>query len=112
VTADALWSQSLSNTGATIFLVSNHDAVSDAADQDILDRLAYGGGALLLGESSPAPLPPVGQSIERRAVASDVCAVAASAESNGNGCDTDSNAGDFDVRVAPGPQNTASNQEF
>ncbi len=54
-TADMLWSQSLGNTGATVLLVSNQAAAAGFDDQDIIDRLAYGGDV---------PLPPAGSSLE------------------------------------------------
>lgn len=65
-TADMIWSQSLSNTGATLLLVANQEVISGADDLDILDRIAYGSGTLLLAAGdSPVSLPPVGQSLER-----------------------------------------------
>lgn len=63
--ADMTWSQSLSNTGATVLLVRNKTAVTGATDEDIADRIAYGSGTFLLDGGLPAPLPPVEQSIGR-----------------------------------------------
>lgn len=65
VTADMLWSQSLGNEGGSVLLVANHDSIIGSDDQDITDRVAYGSGAFLLGEGSPASLPPAGSSLIR-----------------------------------------------
>lgn len=64
-TADMLWSQSLNNAGATLLFVGNFEVASSTTDQDIIDRLAYGSGAFLPAENLPAPLPPIGSSLER-----------------------------------------------
>lgn len=63
--SDMTWSQSLNNTGASVILVSNQELILDAGDSDIIDRVAYGSGSLLLAETSPAELPPVGSVIAR-----------------------------------------------
>lgn len=95
--------------GATIFLVKNQETVSGADDPDIVDRLAYGSGAGLVAETSPAPVPQAGQSLERKAWISDACASATgNNEFSGNGCDTGNNSSDFGTRSAPNPQNLAN----
>jgi hypothetical protein len=62
-TPDMTWSQSLSNTGATVLLVRDQQAVSGSSDPDIIDRVAYGSGTLFLSEHPAAGLPPPGQSL-------------------------------------------------
>ena len=59
---DMLWSQSLSNTGASILLVGNTDLITGIDDSDILDRVAYGTGTLMLADL-PMILPPPGQTL-------------------------------------------------
>ncbi|MDZ7345077.1 MAG: lamin tail domain-containing protein, partial [candidate division KSB1 bacterium] len=95
--------------GATIFLARNQEIISGADDPDIVDRLAYGSGDGLVAESAAAPLPAAGQSLERKAWISGAC-VSASGENefSGNGCDTDNNANDFEIRSTPYPQNLAN----
>jgi len=108
-----LWQRTLllsgSATGTTIFLMNDQEAINGADDPNIVDRLAYGFGSGLLAESAPAPIPLVGQSIERKAPQDSSCV---SAQGNneflGNGCDTDSNAADFEIRTVPVPQNSES----
>jgi hypothetical protein len=93
--------------GATIFLVRNQQIISGGDDPDIVDRLAYGSGAGLVAETSPAPVPPAGQSLERKAWVAGACTSAAgSNEFSGNGCDTGDNSSDFEIRSAPNPQNS------
>lgn len=95
--------------GATIFLVSNQEKITDGSDADIVDRLAYGSGIGLIAETSPAPLPSANQSLERKAWLSGACSSASGAnEYSGNGCDTGNNSLDFEVRSAPNPQNLAN----
>ncbi len=97
--ADMTWSQSLNNTGATVFLVSSTSPIAVLDDSGIIDSIAYG---------SMVSLPPVGQSLERKAWQSGECLSAKdSGEFLGNGCDTDS-AGDFEIRVVAKPQNSQS----
>lgn len=103
------FSLSGASKGATIFLVKNQEIISDDSDVDIVDRLAYGSGTGLVAETSPAPLPPAGQSLERKAWASGACASATGAnEYSGNGCDTGNNSSDFEIRSVPNPQNLAN----
>jgi len=106
--ADMNWlSGSLNSTsGATIFLVSGTTTISDFEDARIVDQIAYDTGAgLLAPETQAAPLPVVGQSLERKAFQNSNCV---SAQNNGeflgNGCDTDNNESDFEVRQSPKPQ--------
>lgn len=95
-----------STNGATIFLVSGTTTISDFEDPRIVDQIAYGAGSgLIAPETQATPLPAVGQSLERKALQSGNCVSAQGAgEFLGNGCDTDNNASDFEVRPAPKPQ--------
>lgn len=108
--ADMTWSQSLNNTAATVFLVASTSLIASADDASIIDRIAYGEGeGILLSEGSPAALPEAGQSLERKAFSGDSCVSSrGDGEFLGNSCDTDDNAADFEVRVAPNPQNSQS----
>jgi len=38
---DMLWSQALSNSGASVFLVANAEFISSLDDPDIVDRVVY-----------------------------------------------------------------------
>jgi hypothetical protein len=60
-TADMTWSQALSNTGAAVFLVRNATLISGIDDPDIIDRVAYGTGTMLMAIGAPALLPPAGE---------------------------------------------------
>ena len=112
VNANLNWSQALNNTGATIFLVNNQELIIDENDSNIVDRLAYGtGSGILTPEGTVSQLPPIGQSLERKAW-QNACVLAKGAgEQLGNGCDTDNNASDFEVRSTPNPQNAQSPTE-
>lgn len=112
VSADMSWGQALNNTGATIFLVNDQELIIGADDQNIVDRLAYGSGSgILLPEGSIATLPPAGQSFERKAWQNSCISAQGSGESLGNGCDTDNNSSDFEIRTAPNPQSSQSQTE-
>ncbi len=110
VTPNMTWSQSLNNSGATVFLVRNQEKILSEVDPDLVDKLGYGSGSSLYPESAPAPLPPTGQSLERKAMG---CASPqGSGENQGNSCDTQNNATDFEIRPNPTPQNTTSPPEL
>lgn len=113
VPADMTWSQALNNTGATIFLVNDQTFITGADDPNIVDRLAYGtGSGLMLPEGGAAPLPPVDQSLERKAWKESGCLSAQGAgEFSGNGCDTDNNSQDFEINLKPTAQNTQNQPE-
>ncbi len=85
--------------GGKIFLVGNQELIESGADADIVDALDYALAA-----------PADGQSLERRARRDGACVSAlpgAAGEFLGNGCDTD-DAGDFEIRSGPMPQNSLS----
>lgn len=108
-----LWQRTLllsgSATGTTIFLVNNQEAISGADDPNIVDRLAYGSGTGLLPETASASLPTAGQSMERKAFRGGMCVSSqGNGEFLGNGCDTDSNISDFEIRALSNPQNSQS----
>ncbi|GEM_PF-1583269 len=109
VPADMKWSQGLNNKGGTIFLVRSREKIVNGDDPNVVDHVGYGAGTLLLSEGVAAPLPPVGWSIERRAWQSGFCVSAlGSGELLGNSCDTNNNAGDFEIRAVSNPQNSQS----
>ncbi len=105
---DMNWaSGSLNSTdGATIFLVNGTTTISDFEDPNIIDRIAYGtGSGLMSPENSAGPMPDSGKSLERKSLQSNLCVSASgSGEYLGNGCDTDDNSSDFQVRDIPKPQ--------
>ena len=110
VALNMTWSQSLNNSGATVFLVRNQEKIISEVDPDLADTIAYGTGSSLYPESAPAPLPPTGQSLERKAAG---CASPQNAgENQGNACDTQNNATDFEIRPTPLPQNTQTPPEL
>ncbi|HLD70780.1 MAG TPA: lamin tail domain-containing protein [Negativicutes bacterium] len=74
---------------ATVFLVSNHDAVESGDDADIVDKVGFGETAFS-PETAPAPSPPEGKSIERKKL----------------GQDTDNNATDFKISDEATPKGT------
>ncbi len=88
--ADMTWSQALGNAGATVFLVGNTEPITGAGDSDIIDRIAYGTGALLLGEGTSVTLPQAGQSLGRKNMS----------------VDTDNNSVDFAPCASPTPRAT------
>ncbi|MBI2591649.1 MAG: lamin tail domain-containing protein [Candidatus Brennerbacteria bacterium] len=113
VRADLQWqSGSLNNTGATIFLVSETLPVNSTSSNSaaVIDRLAYGTGEQLQPEMVAMSLTGFipGQSLERKAWQNNNCV---SAQNNneflGNGCDTNNNSADFEIRPIPNPQNSA-----
>ncbi|MDO8601933.1 MAG: lamin tail domain-containing protein, partial [bacterium] len=108
--ADMVWSESLHNTGATVFLVNDQLAIVDEADVNIVDRVAYGTGTgLLKPEGTITSLPGEGKSIERKALIDGMCQSAAGEEEfSGNGCDTGDNANDFEIRTSPKAQRTTN----
>ncbi len=110
VVADMTWSQALNNDGATVFLVSDQTPLADAASGAIIDRVAYGSGeGMLAPEGAAAALPAVGSSLERRRVNAGACSTAQGAgEFQGNGCDTEQNGNDFEMRSVPKAQRSTS----
>ncbi len=113
VTADlAHRTFAFSGGGGTVFLVADQEEITGADDEDIIDRVAYGTGTILLGEGSAAPAPASGESIERQALASGNCRVAEDTdEFSGNGCDTGRNADDFALRSVAKGQGRANMPE-
>ncbi len=101
---DMTWaSGSLNSTiGATVFLVNGTTTISDIADSRIIDRVSYGNGSAAdFAEAVPAPMPESGRSLERKAFQNDFCVSASGAgEYLGNGCDTDDNSADFEIRAS------------
>jgi len=103
----------LSGEGGTIFLVSNQIVLTSTttAGSTVVDRLAYGNGANLSPENSPAPAPVSGQSLERKAFATSTAETMAQNGGHyysGNGYDSDNNSADFVLRATPEPQNSSS----
>ncbi|NTU66828.1 MAG: PKD domain-containing protein [Candidatus Moranbacteria bacterium] len=96
VPLDMSWSQSLSSTGGTVFLVNNQSYLSDdsVSGTSIVDRVAYGAGIYLFAEEFPAPKPSAEQSIERIDFE-----------------DSDDNSADFLLNDSPLPRNTSSVKE-
>lgn len=91
--ADVDWSATLASAG--------HVRLRDAAGV-VVDKLGYGATANA-AETAPAAAPVAGQSLERLP--------GRLLEGGGNGQDTDNNALDFMIRLAPQPQSTQSNLE-
>ncbi len=98
--ADMTWSNSLSNTSATIYLVDNTTFVSTTSLPVSVDTVSYN----VAGLSGFL----AGQSLERKALSGGACI---SAQNNGeflgNGCDS-GNIGDWELRATPNPQNTGN----
>lgn len=112
VSADMTWSQSLNNTGATVFLVNDTQVIGDQNDSNIIDRVGYGAGSgMFVPDGSPAPLPPEDQALERKAFQGGCVSASGNGEIFGNGCDTSDNSQDFEIRATPNPQNTGSSPE-
>lgn len=92
------FSLSGSAPGAKIFLVNNQEKISGFDDPNIIDKVNYGN-----------LIPPSGQSLERKSKLAELCASAQDGnEFKGNGCDTDNEQNDFEIRSQPNPQNTQS----
>ena len=99
------FSLSGSATGGIVVLTRATGTIDGLGDSAIVDMLAYGAPALAIDDA--APLPPAGQSIERKSLESGTCHEAKNAsEFSGNGCNTDNAVLDFDVRQTPKPQST------
>jgi len=113
-TYDMSWSQSLSATGGTVFLVNNQTELTEGTDggSTVVDKVAYGAGGYLRPEGTAfTPAPAANQSIERKAQASstpDTMKVGGLDEFKGNGYDTNNNSNDFILRDTPEPQNSSS----
>ncbi|MFA5926131.1 MAG: lamin tail domain-containing protein [Parcubacteria group bacterium] len=88
---DMSWSQSFSESGGTVFLVSNQTMFTNEnlTDSVMVDRVAYGTGNSLVPETTSAPAPESGKSIERT-----------------DFIDTEDNAADFSINISPSPQNS------
>lgn len=94
--SDMRWTQSLNNTGATIFLVHGQTMIGGVSDVRIVDRVAYGTGVGLHSENQPAVLPSVDQTITRKSLVGGVCVEPENPPGDvGNGCDTNNNFADF-----------------
>ena len=84
---DMSWSQSLSSTGGTIFLVNNQNSLVSGADASIVDKVGYGASSDY--EKASAKNPNNVQSIGRL-----------------DGKDTDDNSQDFTIQdPSPGKEN-------
>jgi hypothetical protein len=84
--------------GAKIFLVSNQEEVESANDPDIVDMIDYS-----------FSVPGGGESLERKAFEDNICFSAqGNGEFSGNGCDTDDEMSDFEIRSVSKPQNSGS----
>ena len=88
-TADMSYSLfALSGAGGSIFLVSNTATLTNGDEESIIDKVAYGSGNYLFPEGSAfTPVPPAGQSIQRK-----------NFQDNGN------NASDFEIQTCPSPK--------
>jgi hypothetical protein len=105
--SDMSWSDQLNNSGGSVFLVNDQLAIIDGSDSNIVDKVAYGVG--VQAEGVGALLPGEGKSIERKAFMDGVCTSStAGGEFKGNGCDTNDNGSDFEVRLAPKGQRTGN----
>lgn len=103
--ADEHWRESLSASGGTVFLVNSQANISNPTDSLIIDKVAYGSGALLYPEGAAASAPATWASIERRALKSGSClAPSGGGVFAGNGCDTSDNSTDFVVSSGPNMQ--------
>ena len=89
VPGDATYSAGLADNGAL--------AIVQVADGAVIDSVGWGTISTSFVETSPAPAPASGQSIEREPGGND-----------GNGQDTNDNSVDFQVISPPNPQNLAS----
>ncbi len=110
--ADMTWSQSLNNTGATVFLVASSSGLASFDSDEIIDKVAYGSasGGELRSEGAAALLPPEGQSLERKANTDNSCLSILDEENkfSGNACDRDNNSKDWEAQSLPNPQNSQS----
>ena len=110
LTVDMNWiSGSLNSTdGATIFLVNGTTTIVDFDDSRIIDQIAYGSGSgIMAPENTAALMPDSGKSLERKAYQNEACVFSQDiGEFLGNGCDSDNNAVDFEMRSAPNPQSS------
>jgi hypothetical protein len=94
--SDMRWSQSLNNTGATIFLVHGQTLIGGTSDVRIVDRVAYGTGFGLKPEGEPATLPPVGQILARKNLDNGACVLPeGQAGEAASDCDMGDNLFDF-----------------
>lgn len=113
-TPDMLHSSfSLSNTGGTVFLVSNQTLLTESTDNGptVVDKVAYGTGDNLRPEGNAYTAAPDGnQSIERKAYStSDVTSMMSGLDvTKGNAYDSENNSNDFVLRTTSQPQNTSS----
>lgn len=81
---DMSWSQSLSSTGAAVYLVNDQKLLDSGARSSVVDKVAY--GLSVEFEVLPATKPEENQSIERK-----------------NFKDTDNNKEDFETKKSPTP---------
>ena len=100
------FSLSGATTGGIVVLSRATGTIAALNDPEIIDAVAYGAPALA---PTAAPLPDIGQSIERKAWESGACYPATDAyEFSGNGCAGNDVALNFDIRQTPQPQNRAN----
>ncbi|MEK7635678.1 MAG: hypothetical protein AAB405_01150 [Patescibacteria group bacterium] len=107
--ADMTYSFSLSGneSGASVFLIKSNSPISSLDDSDIVDYISYGEVSLVGVSTSTMPL--ASQSLERKSWQDNQCVTASSNNKfAGNGCDTDDNNFDFEIRQIPHPQNSSS----
>lgn len=103
--ADEHWRESLSASGGTVFLVNSQANISNPTDSLIIDKVAYGSGALLYPEGAAVSAPATWASIERRALKNGICSAPSGGGAfAGNGCDTNDNSTDFAVSSGPNMQ--------
>ncbi|HEY1074348.1 MAG TPA: lamin tail domain-containing protein [Patescibacteria group bacterium] len=91
---------SLSNSGATLFLVNSTTALTDGNSSAIIDKVAYGaasGSGALYAEGTATAAPAANGSIVRQPNST-----------LGNGTDTDVNSADFSVQVTSTPRSSLS----
>ncbi|MDP3901508.1 MAG: lamin tail domain-containing protein, partial [bacterium] len=89
------FSMSGAASGAKLFLVNNQDKITDLSDENIVDKLDYS-----------FSVPAANQSLERKALNVACVSSQGSGEYLGNGCDTDNDSIDFEIRPITYPQNT------
>lgn len=115
VSYDMSWSQSLSGTGGTIFLVNNQLSLTEQTDNSVIvvDKVAYGTSVQNYLRSETLeflPAPSANQSLERKAnYSSSPDSLTTGADKYlGNGWDSDNNSQDFVLRSISEPQNSQS----
>ncbi|MBU2473040.1 PQQ-binding-like beta-propeller repeat protein, partial [Patescibacteria group bacterium] len=102
----------MSATGGTVFLVNNDIELTDADDNSIIDKMAYGSGTYLFPETAEFTLAPdYNQSLERKnnSISTAVSlAVGGDQHWQGNNWDGNNNSTDFVLQATTSPQNSLS----